>query len=221
MFVAGQRREAIGFSASAYCTGKSPVLPERDKRQLQSSLCQGTGEQKHHCDQRRQLNTWATLVLCSKDKTPAVAKQESRLLLYSSVPATLPRNTGNQPVLFIDKRRHGHKDTSFCHEFTHRTFHSCTGLQVSELNNRGKTRSKKRIPLSCKEEIDEVIEEAREVIQEFASVLGCREGMVEDMVRGDTRLVTQFTKASVIAKMKLLMEHGFTAEEITSRWDFG
>lgn len=77
---------------------------------------------------------------------------------------------------------------------------------------------RKRIRLHQSEEIEQVLAESTETILEFAAVLGCSEAEVTDMVRRDTRLVTQFSKHSVIAKMRLLLRYGFQPREIISRF---
>ncbi|XP_076437846.1 uncharacterized protein LOC143277017 [Babylonia areolata] len=79
-------------------------------------------------------------------------------------------------------------------------------------------RSKKRIPLRQVEDIEEVLTQHAEVILEFAEVLGCGEVAMRDMVRRDTRLVTQFDKEAVMAKMRLLLDNGFAPAEILSRY---
>lgn len=76
---------------------------------------------------------------------------------------------------------------------------------------------KKRIRLHQSEEIDQVLAESTETILEFAAVLGCSSAEATDMVRRDTRLVTQFNKQIVISKMHLLLHHGFQPGEIMSR----
>ena len=77
--------------------------------------------------------------------------------------------------------------------------------------------SKKRIPLHQTEEIDEVLAASAEIILEYAAALGCSEAEMMDMVRRDTRLVTQFAKQTVLTKMRLLLDHGFQPREIISR----
>ena len=77
---------------------------------------------------------------------------------------------------------------------------------------------RKRIRLHHSEEIEQVLAESTETILEFAAVLGCSEAEMTDMVRRDTRLVTQFSKHSVIAKMRLLLRYGFQPREIISRF---
>lgn len=77
---------------------------------------------------------------------------------------------------------------------------------------------RKRIRLHQSEEIEQVLAESTETILEFAAVLGCSEAEMTDMVRRDTRLVTQFSKHSVVAKMRLLLRYGFQPREIISRF---
>ncbi|KAL8589170.1 hypothetical protein ACOMHN_052508 [Nucella lapillus] len=118
---------------------------------------------------------------------------------------------------------HSHPAADKIRHSPSRQFHSGSGLVHSHFTHTAqhqgaRARSRKRLPLSQSEEIEEVVSEHADVIQEFAAVLRCGEVAVRDMVRRDTRLLTQFDKEAVKAKMRLLLHHGFTPAKILSRY---
>ncbi|KAK7475878.1 hypothetical protein BaRGS_00032846 [Batillaria attramentaria] len=78
----------------------------------------------------------------------------------------------------------------------------------------------KRLPLKYQneEDIDQILADGMDVMQEFADLLQCPLEHIQQMVRRDTRLVTHFSKQEVLAKMRLLLDHGFDADEITKRY---
>lgn len=100
----------------------------------------------------------------------------------------------------------------------HRNSYKC--CQVPDQKFHSFVDKKRRLPVTCTDEIEQILNENADIISEYATFLGCAESSVRNMVRRETRLVTSFSKHEVLAKMKLLLDHGLDGEEIAQRWAF-